>query len=52
MRLSQWFVMVLSLTVMYLSDITWYVSYCSDISVSLGGVMCLSQWFVMVCLRL
>jgi hypothetical protein len=39
----------MSLTVMYLSDMSWYVSDCSDIAVSLGGVMHLSQWFVMVC---
>ena len=39
----------MSLTVMHLSDMSWYVSDCNDISVLLGGVMRLSQWFVMFC---
>ena len=35
----------------YHSDLSWYVSDCT-VSVSLWRVICLSQWFIMVCLWL
>ena len=36
---------------LYHSDLSWYVSNCT-VSVSLGWVIPLSQWFIMVCLWL